>query len=276
MSVFNNGSITLPEGNVLSFGEFGKGIPLLLLHGNPGNREDWAGVAKLLGGRGFRCLAVDRPGHGKSSVLPVEAGRAADAYATLLRSGAGGKAVVIGYSMGTHFALDLAERYPDLVSGVGLVAPYLMPRDESEKPSGLPGLLNIPVLGSMLGLAMPVLAGGKIRRHLEATFRPATASPALLDDLIGTFSTVASLTAMMRDKNLFLATCKQVVSGAVSLRCPLLIVTGTKDEIAGKAGEETVKTAIPGAHAVEIADGGHALLWTHATFVADRISEEFA
>ncbi|HNW36043.1 MAG TPA: alpha/beta hydrolase, partial [Candidatus Ozemobacteraceae bacterium] len=72
------------------------------------------------------------------------------------------------------------------------------------------------------------------------------------------------------------ATCKQVVSGVSALRCPVLMITGTEDAIAGRSSAEAVKTAIPGVHAVEIAGGGHALVWTHAAFVADRITENFA
>lgn len=272
MGVFIEGSITLPGREVLAFGECGKGTPVLMLHGNPGDRNDWAAPAKLLAERGFRCLSVDRPGHGMSSPLPAEPGRAADAYAELLRSSGGGKAIVAGYSMGAHFALDLAQRHRDLVSGVCLVAPYLMPRDESERPSGLPGLLEIPVLRAILGLALPMFAGGKIRLHLETTFRPAAVASALVDDLAGRFSTFASLEAMFRDKNIFLDTYRKVVEGMATLTCPVLMITGSEDAISGTASAEAVRKAIPGVLSHVVDGGGHALPWTHASLVADRIA----
>jgi len=272
MGVFSKGSITLPGGAILAYGECGNGTPVMLLHGNPGDRDDWAGPAKLLAERGFRCLSVDRPGHGMSTPLPAEPGRAADAYAALLRSNAGGKAIVVGYSMGAHFALDFALRYRDLVSGIGLVAPYLMPRDENEQPSGLPGLLDTPVLGAFLGLALPMLAGGKIRQHLEATFRPAAAPPDLIDELGGRFSTLSSLTAMFRDKNIFLDTYRNVLGGMANITCPVLMITGAEDAISGTASAEAVRNALPGVLSSVVDGGGHALPWTHASLVANRIS----
>lgn len=271
MSVFSKGSIMLPGREVLAFGECGGGTPVLMLHGNPGDRDDWAGPAKLLAERGFRCLSVDRPGHGLSTPLPSEAGRAADACAALLRSVAGGKAIVAGYSMGAHFALDLAQRHRDLVSGVCLVAPYLMPRDENERPSGLPGLLDIPLLRAILGLILPTLAGGKIRQHLETTFRPAAADPALMDELTRKFSTFGSLGAMFRDKNIFLDTYKQVLEGMATLTCPVLMITGAEDAISGTAGAEAVRRAIPDVLSTVVDGAGHALPWTHASLVADKI-----
>ncbi|HQG28715.1 MAG TPA: alpha/beta hydrolase [Candidatus Ozemobacteraceae bacterium] len=272
MGVFSEGSIRLPGREVLAFGECGKGTPVLMLHGNPGDRDDWAGPAKLLAERGFRCLAVDRPGHGLSSPLPAEPGQAADACAALLRSNAGGKAIVAGYSMGAHVALDLAQRHRDLVSGVCLVAPYLMPRDENEQPSGLPGLLDIPLLRAVLGLLLPMLGGGKIRRHLETTFKPAAADPALVEELAGRFSTFASLEATLRDKNLFLDTYKKVLEGTATLTCPVLMITGAEDAVSGTASAEAIRKAIPGVLSTVVDGGGHALPWTHASLVADRIS----
>ncbi len=272
MGVFNDGSIMLPEREVLAFGECGKGTPVLMLHGNPGDRDDWAGPAKLLAARGFRCLSIDLPGHGLSSPLPAEPGRAADACAALLRSTAGGKAIVAGYSMGAYVALDLAQRHRDLVSGVCLVAPYLLPRDKNEKPSGLPGLLGIPLLRAILGLLLPLLAGGKIRQHLETTFKPAAAAPNLLDELAGKFSTFASLEAMFRDKNIFLDTYDKVLEGMVTLTCPVLMITGAEDAVSGTASADAVRAAIPSVLSTVVDGGGHALPWTHASLVADRIT----
>lgn len=272
MGVFSEGSIRLPGREVLAFGECGKGTPVLMLHGNPGDRDDWAGPAKLLAERGFRCLSVDRPGHGLSSPLPAEPGRTADAYAALLRSSGCGKAIIAGYSMGAHVALDLAQRHRDIVSGVCLVAPYLMPRDENEQPSGLPGLLDIPLLRAILGLLLPVFAGGKIRQHLETTFKPAAAAPNLVDELAGRFSVFASLEAMLRDKNMFINTYKKVLEGMATLTCPVLMITGAEDAVSGTASADAVRKAIPGVLSTVVDGGGHALPWTHAALVADRIA----
>lgn len=272
MTLFANGTITLPENRTLAFGESGTGDPLLLLHGNPGDRDDWVDVAGNLTDRGFRCIAVDRPGHGKSSALGSEPGAAADAYATLLRSSEGKKAVVLGYSLGAHFALDLAERYPDLVKGLCLVAPYLLPRDAAEKPSGLPDLLDLPVIGSMIGFLLPHLAGGKIWHHIESTFRPVEPPAGLVRRLAEKNSTLSSISGMFRDKNVFINTHAGVNAGIAGIRCPVLLITGAGDEISGTASAELVKKMLPDVQHSDVAGGGHALLWTHASQVAEIIA----
>jgi len=276
MTIFRDGSITLQDGKILACGECGTGTPLLLLHGNPGSYSDWEDCAKLLSGRGFRCIAVDRPGHGKSGSTGSEPGAAAAAYASLLRGLGGQKALVAGYSMGAHFALDLAERYPDLVAGLVLIAPYLVPRDAGEKPSGLPGLLETPVIGSFLGMALPFLAGGKIRRHIETTFRPAVPATGLVERLAAECSGEHALKGMLRDKNLFLTTYGAVNAAIGRVSCPVLLVTGASDEISGTTSADLVGTARADVKRTEVVGGGHALIWSHAGQVAEAIGTIFS
>lgn len=271
MTLFTNGTITLPDNRTLAFGEYGKGDPLLLLHGNPGDRDDWTEVVKNLGDRGFRCLAVDRPGHGKSSPLRPEPGATAAAYATLLRSSEGEKAVVVGYSMGAHFALDLAERYPDLVKGVGLIAPYLLPWDETEKPSGLPGLLDLPLIGSFIGFLLPFMAAGKIRQHVESMFNPEKPPAGVVDRLSEKYTTLTALSGLFRDKNIFFYTYKDVNAAIGGIKCPVLLITGAEDAISGTASAELVKNALPDILHSDVPRGGHALLWTQASHIAEKI-----
>ncbi|HOY66220.1 MAG TPA: alpha/beta hydrolase [Candidatus Ozemobacteraceae bacterium] len=276
MTIFRDGSITLQGGTVLAYGECGTGKPVLLLHGNPGSHADWEGCAKLLSARGFRCVAVDRPGHGNSGTVGSDPGAAAAAYASLLRHLGGQKALIVGYSMGAHFALDLAERHSDLVSGLALVAPYLVPRDAAEKPSGLPGLLETPVIGSLLGLALPFLAGGKIRSHIEATFRPAVPAAGLVERLTAECSGVNALKGMFRDKNLFLERCGTVNAAIGRISCPVLLVTGAGDEVSGTASAGLVGSALPAVKRSDVAGGGHALIWSHAGEVAEAIFTLFS
>ena len=41
----------------------------VLIHGMAGDGGDWAPVAPLIAARGFRVVAVDLPGHGRSPAM---------------------------------------------------------------------------------------------------------------------------------------------------------------------------------------------------------------
>ncbi len=95
---------------------------VLFLHGFLGSRSDWAGVADSLGD-GFRCVAVDLPGHGSSVGLPGKAYTiegAANGLVDLLDLLEVGRARLVGYSMGGRLALYLALRHPDRCAGLFL------------------------------------------------------------------------------------------------------------------------------------------------------------
>jgi pimeloyl-ACP methyl ester carboxylesterase len=53
--------------------ESGTGIPIVFLHGNPDNAEEWLPVMAQLGDR-YRCIAPDLPGYGESPEPPTSFG----------------------------------------------------------------------------------------------------------------------------------------------------------------------------------------------------------
>jgi pimeloyl-ACP methyl ester carboxylesterase len=78
-------------------------------------------------------IALDLPGYGEAPeparVLTVE--RTADLVAAYLRSRRIGPAVIVGHSMGTQIALEVAVRHPDLVDRIVLIAPTVNPRERT-------------------------------------------------------------------------------------------------------------------------------------------------
>ncbi|WP_265521923.1 alpha/beta fold hydrolase [Oerskovia flava] len=100
----------------------GHGVPLLLLHGFPLDHRMWSDVVAHLPS-GTTVLAVDLPGAGASPLggEPASLEASADAVATTVRAAGVHRAVVAGLSMGGYVALALAERHPELVTGLGLV-----------------------------------------------------------------------------------------------------------------------------------------------------------
>lgn len=100
----------------------GAGQPLLLLHGFTGSTGTWTALRQSVGER-FETIALDLPGHGRSSA-PAEPGRyalgtlAAD-LSRVLDALDVEQPAVLGYSLGARaalrFALDRPERVGALV-----------------------------------------------------------------------------------------------------------------------------------------------------------------
>jgi pimeloyl-ACP methyl ester carboxylesterase len=96
---------------------------LVLLHGNRAHRHWWdAAVAAGLGGDGRRIVAIDLSGHGDSGRREEYSPEAwADEALAAVEQLAGGRATIVGHSMGGLVAVVAAARRPDLVTGLVLV-----------------------------------------------------------------------------------------------------------------------------------------------------------
>lgn len=104
----------------------GQGSPILLLHANPGDSRDFAGVIEALAGYG-RVLALDWPGYGQSP-LPShpEQLTVMTVYRVLeefVQALALTDLVIVGNSLGGNAAVRLAAACPERVQGLVLVAP---------------------------------------------------------------------------------------------------------------------------------------------------------
>jgi pimeloyl-ACP methyl ester carboxylesterase len=106
----------------VSYDDVGQGVPMVLLHANPGDRRDFAGIVPSLA-RTHRVLAIDWPGYGESPA-PAESA-SAFLFAGVLRDWlerlALPPAILVGNSVGGFAALSVALERPELARGVVLV-----------------------------------------------------------------------------------------------------------------------------------------------------------
>jgi pimeloyl-ACP methyl ester carboxylesterase len=109
-------SITV-DGQQLAYSQSeGQGRPVIFVHGNSSSSRTWNGIMTGPFGLRFRCLALDLPGHGESAPAVNREGYSLPGYAkTLTRfaEAAGATdAVIVGWSLGGHIALEAAPGWP--------------------------------------------------------------------------------------------------------------------------------------------------------------------
>jgi pimeloyl-ACP methyl ester carboxylesterase len=93
---------------------------IVFVHGTRLTRSAWVAQLDGLGGE-FRAIAMDLPAHGTRADEAFTLERAADLVADTIRDHAsGGRALVVGLSLGGYVAMELGARESDLVRGLVL------------------------------------------------------------------------------------------------------------------------------------------------------------
>jgi len=107
----------------LAYQVFGKGAPLILLHGGFGSVEMFGPNLELLAA-GHRIIGVDLQSHGRTPAAdrPMRFETMADDIAALIRELELERAAVMGFSLGGGVALRTAIQHPELVARLVLVS----------------------------------------------------------------------------------------------------------------------------------------------------------
>jgi non-heme chloroperoxidase len=95
-------TITTKDGTQIYYKDWGKGQPVVFSHGWPLSADAWEDQMFFLGERGYRCIAHDRRGHGRSSQpwTGNDMDTYADDLATLVETLDLRDAVHVGHSTG--------------------------------------------------------------------------------------------------------------------------------------------------------------------------------
>lgn len=234
------------DGIDIAFLDEGEGEPIVLVHGFASTAQvNWVhpGWTATLTRAGRRVIALDNRGHGASSKLydPADyhSARMAEDVRALLDYLGFGRADVMGYSMGARIAAFLALAHPERV--------------RSAVFAGLGGNMVRPMAGT-----------GPIAHALEA---------ASIDEV--TNATARTFRAFAERTGSDLRALAACIRGArdpigremiATLRCPVLVVTGSEDVIGGRA--EELAALIPGAEALTVPRRDH------MRTVGDRVFRE--
>lgn len=134
--------ITTQDGTQIYYKDWGNGQPIVFSHGWPLSADSWEAQMLFLASNGYRCIAHDRRGHGRSSQPwnGNEMDTYADDLATLIESLDLKDVVVIGFSTGGgEVARYIGRHGTNRLAKAALISavPPLMLKTESN-PDGLP------------------------------------------------------------------------------------------------------------------------------------------
>ena len=135
-------TITMKDGTQIYYKDWGTGQPVVFSHGWPLSSDSWEAQMMFLASKGYRCIAHDRRGHGRSS--QPWSGNDMDTYAddlsTLIETLDLKGAVLIGFSAGGgEVARYIGRHGTKRVAKAALISsvPPLMLKTAAN-PGGLP------------------------------------------------------------------------------------------------------------------------------------------
>lgn len=261
--------VTTSDGVELFAKDWGRGRPVVLIHGWPLSSDTWDELALTLAENGYRPVAYDRRGFGRSDQpwQGYDYDRFADDLADVMAELDLSDATIIGFSMGGgEVARYLSRHGTERVRQaalIGSIVPYLLKTDDN--PEGAPQ-----------EVLEEIAAGIRDDRaaFFQTFFRNFYGVGMISQPVSNGVIENSWRQAMMAGLHPILAAARAF--GTTDLRpdlaaftIPTLIVHGTGDAIVPiDATSRAAARAIPQARFIEYDGGPHGLLATHTQEIA--------
>ncbi len=222
---------------------------IVFIHGAANDHSVWTLQARYFAHHGFNALAVDLPGHGKT-FAPAKrtVAQFADWVVNFLDNAGVERAHLVGHSMGSLIALDVASRHPQRVTRLALIG------------TSLP----MPVADALLDAAQhrPAEAFDMLNIWGHAPSAKLGASPSPGTSLLMSYKRLLEQSrpgVLASD----LIACQQFAMDEAAWRkivAPTLVVSGTRDMMTLVKAGAAVAAGIVGAKLVALEGVGHAVM----------------
>jgi pimeloyl-ACP methyl ester carboxylesterase len=240
----------------LAYERLGNGKPLMLIHGFPLDHTSWNDAAALLK-NDFDLILPDLRGFGQSPAVDSQYTMAdmADDLAGLLDHLGVEKIALAGHSMGGYVALAFAKKYPQRVSGLGLVSSQSI-ADTSERKEG-----RYKTAEQVAEKGVGVVADA-----MTAKFSANEKTQNAIRDLInrqGKSAVIGALKAMAEREDL--------TSLLSSFDFPVALIHGGADDLIPVDRAREAKALLPSAQLIELPNIGHAPMMDAAEKTAEAL-----
>ncbi|MBV5328168.1 MAG: alpha/beta hydrolase [Chlorobium sp.] len=241
----------------------GSGHPLLMIMGYGSTMNLWESTLLEKLAEHFNVIVFDNRGIGgtQTGTQPFSIGQFAEDSAALLQSLDVEHAHVLGWSMGSLIAQELALRHPSLISKLILYAAHCDAKMFPPSPEVLTMLTDTSGTPEERGMRyISVLfpddwLHGNGQRMKEIFFRPMGTIPeesvsrqaAAIDEWNGTTGKLGEIT------------------------CPTLLITGSEDKLTVPDNARYMSERIPDAELVIIENGGHGLMFQYPEIFRDSV-----
>jgi pimeloyl-ACP methyl ester carboxylesterase len=226
----------------LAYARRGKGTPLMLIHGFPLDHTSWDEAAALLENQ-FDIILPDLRGFGQSTTVatPYSMSDIADDLAGLLDHLGIKKIALAGHSMGGYVALAFAKKYPQRVSGLGLVSSQAV----ADSPEGKDRRYKTAADVAQKGVGVVAEA---MTPKLSADVRVQAFVRTLIERQTPS-AVIGALKAMAEREDL--------MSHLSSVTFPVVLIHGDADALIPIERAKEIKTVLTSAHYVELHGAGH-------------------
>lgn len=245
----------------------GQGPTVVLAHGFMATVLEWNVIFDMLLDAGYRVIAFDQRGHGKSTIGSEGVGsrQMAGDYKAVLEHFNVKDAIIVGHSMGGFLLQAYLLNYPESarehVSGAVLFS-TLVGNVEKDAPQNR---IQIPLIksGIMKRVMQSDTYGTLFGESLMGTPSPATIR-AMLDIMVqqDTSKLIPILEAMVNED--FSSRLKEI-------SVPCVVICGTKDSTTPRWHSEVLGKDIPNSRNVWVEGGGHLLNWEAPQALVDAV-----
>ncbi|MBC8103179.1 MAG: alpha/beta hydrolase [Cytophagales bacterium] len=256
--------ITTRDNTKLYIKDWGTGRPVILLHGWPLSADSWDDQAMAIADAGYRAVAYDRRGFGRSDQPwgGYDYDTLADDLAAVLEATGGSDAAIIGFSMAGGEVARYLSRYGGKgVAQAGLISsvvPYMLKTPDN--PNGVDSAMFAQMTEGMKQDRAKFFSG-----FFKSFYGVGLVSHPVSDEVLENSRNVAmqaSLKATLACAGAFATTDFRPDLPAFTV--PTLIVHGTADQTVpiDATGREAAK-GIPHAKVIEYDGAPHGLFATH-------------
>ena len=251
----------------------GAGLPVVLIHGNPGSCQDWGRLYGPLASR-YCGFAFDRPGHGHSerpNHRPITVDVQAQMLHTALKELNVEQPILVGHSWGGALAVAYALEFPGDLSGAVLLAPAVY--ESEDGVSFLSKAPAWPVVGDLVNfLFTPLLGAWIVREDLQKAFSPDSVPKHYLRHVLSEWTRPRKVKWYSVDDALLNESLAKFTERYSDIRVPVVIVTGDSDLIVpAKENAHRLYEALPHAELVVLEKTGHQIPFTRPDAVVDAI-----